>query len=77
VQKHSAVSEAKSKRFYSCKSASVDAAASFDFRVRYREVILFEREAGTPNWNFNREIIGFGRVHMAENVPYIFLYFLH
>jgi hypothetical protein len=29
------------------------------------------------NRHFNREVIGFGRAHMAENVPDIFLHFLH
>jgi hypothetical protein len=59
------------------KLPRVGTAASFQNRVRYREVILFERETGMSNWHFNREVIGFGRAHMAESVPDICLYFFH
>ncbi|WP_065188307.1 hypothetical protein [Shewanella woodyi] len=43
----------------------VDAAASFQNRVRFHGVKLFEREIGISisNWLFNREVIGFGRAH--------------
>jgi hypothetical protein len=50
---------------------------SFDDRVRYHEVILFEREAMMPSWLFNMDVIGHRRDYRAENVPDILLHFLH
>ena len=47
----------KLKRLAACEHISVDAATSFGFRVRYREVILFEREAGMPNWPLNMDVV--------------------
>ena len=46
----------------------VNAAASFDDMVKYHEVILFEREAGMPNWLLNMEVVCFGRAYRERTL---------
>jgi hypothetical protein len=43
-------------------------AASFQNRVRFHVVKLFEREVVIYNWLFNWKVNGFVRAQMAENV---------
>ena len=45
------------------ETPSVDAAVSFDFKVRYHEVILCEQETRMSNWQLNTDVVLNRRAH--------------
>ena len=60
------------------KQSGVNVAAGVGGKVRYREVILFERETGTSSWLLNMDVVWRRRAYRgAFSIPQKYLHIRH